>query len=501
LSVFRLNTTYKRMALAHPFFLLLAVLLSYQVSATSVYNQTVRQAYNETIKLRIAKGRSLIRKELQANPGNAVALLIANQQDFLTWSVQQDPSVFDELLKRQEKRLLTITSLKERSAWVDYSLAEVRLQIALSKLLNGQKIAAAWDLRQAYLQYLTNAKRYPDFLPNRKTLGALQVLVGSVPDTYKVFLNIIGMKGDLKTGMANLKAAASHENPFQEEAILLQALILHLLDRDPDKQAAITVRELAISTPDNLLYSFVAMHILKKTKQSDLALSVYQQKPTGNNYLAFPYLHHMAADLYLYKGNFAASIRENSQFLEQHKGNHYFKAAHFKLYLANWLGQQKQAAMHHYRLISTVGKADVEEDAYAQRFVSQQSSPNRYLMLARLQSDGGYNQEALQVLNQMKLSAGTAPDERAEYFYRKARIYHGMEDLSQAKQYYQQAIDACQNTTLYFAPYAALQLGYIYQDEHKPDTAKAWFTKALSYKGHDYKNSIDGKAKLALQTL
>lgn len=489
------------MAIAHPFFLLLVLLLSFPTLAASVFNQSVQQAYTETISLRIDRGRQLIRRELQTNPTNAAAVLIANQQDFLTWAVQQNTATYEGLVARQEKRLQQLSAIKEKSEWVGYGIAEVRLQIGLSKLLNGSKLAAAWDIRQAYLQYSENARRYPQFLPNRKTLGALQVLIGSVPDSYRVFLNIIGMQGNIQTGMANLKAAATKRNPFQEEAQLLQALLLHLVNPDADENAGEAVYKLSKANPENLLYRFVAMHILKKTRNSELALQVYLLRPVGPSYLAFPYLHHMAGDLYLYKSDFNNSIKSNQLFLSQHRGNHYLKSAHFKLYLAHWLDNQQAKANQHYQLIQEVGQTDMEEDAYAARYVKEQSQPNRYLMLSRLQSDGGYYTEALGVLKQMHLDKNASPEERAEYFYRKARIYHGLENLAQARRYYEQAIATSRNTTLYFAPFSALQLGYICQEEGKTEAARTWFTRALSYKGHAYKNSIDGKAKLALQTL
>jgi hypothetical protein len=487
------------MAFAHPFFLLLVLLLSFPVAAASVYSPAVKEAYIATISLRLDEGRQLLAQELQANPSNAAALLVANQQDFLAWAVQQNPVAYAGLLTRQENRLQQLSALKEKSAWVGYSIAEVRLQIGLSKLLHGSKLAAAWDIRQAYLQYAENAGRYPQFLPNRKTLGALQVLIGSVPDSYRVFLNIIGMQGDIKTGMAHLHAAASQANPFQEEAQLLHALLSHLVTPDADDSSADSLYLLSKSHPDNLLFQFAAMHILKKTKKSELALQVYQRRPVGPQYMAFPYLHHMAGDLYLYKGDFEKSVKMNQLFLSQHKGMHYLKASHFKLYLAYWLNQQKSKAEQHYRQIQEVGQTDMEEDAYAARFVKEQAQPNRHLMLARLQSDGGYYQEALKVINSMPQTSSIT--EQAEYLYRKARIYHGMENLPQAKRFYEQAIEASRNTTLYYAPFSALQLGYIYQEQGQREMARTWFNRALSYKGHEYKNSIDGKAKLALQSL
>jgi hypothetical protein len=487
------------MAFAHPFFLFLVLVLPAQ--AASVYTHTLQQAYQETISLRIPAARRLVQQELKTNPDNTIALLLANQQDFLTWAVQQNSNQYTTLLTRQEDRLRQLAGIREKSPWRSYALAEVRLQVALSKLLQGNKLGAAWDLRQAYLQYSDNARRYPDFLPNKKTLGVLQVLIGSVPDSYRVLLNIIGMQGSIAQGMANLQAAATRSNPFQEEAQVLQALLLHLVDPEADEQAATTLLRLNRQAPDNLLYTFAAMHVLKKTKKGDAALQVYLHRPNQAGYLAFPYLHHMAADLYLYKGELSQSIHANELFVAQHPGEHYLKAAHFKLYLAHFLGGSPQPAQKHLQAVMQMGRSDMEEDAYAARFAAEKATPNRYLLQSRLQSDGGYHELALVTLEKMPLNQLTPQTERAEYFYRKARIYHGMEKIPQAKHFYSQAIEASRNSTLYFAPYAALQLGYIYQDEDKPVLAKEWFTKALAYKGHEYKNSIDGKAKLALQTL
>ena len=50
----------------------------------------------------------------------------------------------------------------------------------------------------------------------------------------------------------------------------------------------------------------------------------------------------------------------------------------------------------------------------------------------------------------------------------------------------------------YFAPNACLQTGYLLVEEGKTAEAKNFFQKALTYKKHEYKNSIDSKAKSAM---
>jgi tetratricopeptide (TPR) repeat protein len=51
----------------------------------------------------------------------------------------------------------------------------------------------------------------------------------------------------------------------------------------------------------------------------------------------------------------------------------------------------------------------------------------------------------------------------------------------------------------YFAARAALQLGYIYEERGDRPMAISYFQKCLSLKGHEYKNSLDQRAKAGIE--
>ena len=72
---------------------------------------------------------------------------------------------------------------------------------------------------------------------------------------------------------------------------------------------------------------------------------------------------------------------------------------------------------------------------------------------------------------------------------------HKINDIN-AKFFYQQTIGMTKDNPWYFGANSALQLGYIFQAAG--DTQSAWenFEKALSYKKHEYKNSIEAKQNL-----
>ena len=70
--------------------------------------------------------------------------------------------------------------------------------------------------------------------------------------------------------------------------------------------------------------------------------------------------------------------------------------------------------------------------------------------------------------------------------------------LTAAKSFYLRSIDLSGDEEWYYAPNACLQLGYIFWSENDDTMARSYFNKAMSYSKHEYKNSIDSKAKSAI---
>jgi hypothetical protein len=489
------------MAPTHPFFLLLLLLLlAFPGTADTGFNALTTQAYHQIMKLRIGQGRELIQTELKNDPENICALLVENYADFFTLMITQDPNRYQALMGAQEKRLERLIKLKVNSPYQRYSQAEIRLQMAIGKLFFDHQLEAAWDFRQAYLLYQENDRIYPGFLPNKKSFGLLQIMLGSAPESYRWVLGAVGMKGNISTGIADLQLAVTKPHPFQAEAQILYSLLQELIFNQ-DKAAQNQIARLAAAEPDNLLYSFLQISILKKFKQGEQALAFYHLRPEGKAYTPFYYLHHMAADLYLYKGDYERSVNENLIFLAGNQSRHYVKAAHFKLYTAYLLNHNFSKAQQHFDKIKTQGVAVTEEDKYAAKFFENQAVPDVVLLKARLSADGGYFKQSLQYLHLFELTDKTSLKDKTEYYYRKARACHGLGQTVCAIQFYKKTIAIAGQSPFYFAPNAALQLGYIYKETNDTQNARFYFKKALSYSRHEYKNSIDSKAKVALAAL
>ncbi|UOG72918.1 DUF3808 domain-containing protein [Hymenobacter tibetensis] len=460
---------------------------------------TARQAraYAEVLKMRPEAARTLLKGTPTESAGT---LLVHDCLDITELMISQDARRYQAIINAQDKRLETLEKAEGNGSLYQYTRAEIRLHQAAAQVAFGHEIQGAWNMRQAYQEMQGTVKRYPAYLPARKTLGMMQFFIGSLPEGYRWFLKLLGLSGSIPAGLANLRAAAHNPNDFQTEAQIMLALVEETYYKKPT-EALQLVGRLAQQQPDNLLFAYLLISLNKKQHRTEAALTAYRARPIGAGYVPLPYLRHMAADLLLYQGQYSASRRENELFLKEFRGAHYRKDAYFKLYLAAWFSHDAVAAEQFRRQIDTGGRTVVEEDTYAQRFFDDQQPLNRHLTRARLQIDGGYYREALTTLDDFQATNATSLRDRLEEPYRRARAWQGLGQLDSARLLFARTIALAGTAPYYFAPQSALQLGYLYQAEGQRTTAKLYFEKALSYPKHEYKNSTDTKAKLALAEL
>jgi tetratricopeptide (TPR) repeat protein len=82
--------------------------------------------------------------------------------------------------------------------------------------------------------------------------------------------------------------------------------------------------------------------------------------------------------------------------------------------------------------------------------------------------------------------------------YRIGRINDDLKKEDIAIKAYETTIVLGSNRKEYFAARAALQLGNIYEKQGKKQLAIAMYEKCLGMNDHEYKNSLDQKAKSGL---
>ena len=147
------------------------------------------------------------------------------------------------------------------------------------------------------------------------------------------------------------------------------------------------------------------------------------------------------------------------------------------------------------RKILERGSMDTEADKQAQKEAGTTVWPHSLLLRARLLNDGGYQREALRLLHGRSARDFALIEEKLEFAYRAGRLFDDLETDDQAIVFYKEAIELGEKRKEYFAARAALQIGFIYEKNGDKVSALTWFRRCLSMKDHDFKNSLDQRAK------
>ncbi len=416
-----------------------------------------------------------------------------------------DVLISEDLVKYQEleKNFKTRAKLLEarpESAETLFLQAELSLQKGFNLINLGQEINAVIAIRQAYGFVQDCQKKYPGFIPVKKTSGVIQVMVGAVPDKFHWFISLLGMKGSVVTGQKQLDELRGSGVSLNLEATILYYTIKGLINQQID-EAAKGLTEKLKSDPNNRLLMFLAVNMLMKNSQSEEAYRLIQNLDINNSGITLPYIEYLRGEILLQKNRYDEAILAYQKFIKIYKADSFKKDAHLKISLCYYLSDKIPLAKVFWDKAIQTGKAQAEPDVYAAALLADKPFPNAKILKARFYTDGGYYKEAKAMMQSIVLTELKTYKDQVEYYYRKARLSHKTHDYNAAKLFYMQSIDMTADNPWYFGANSALQLGYIYQASGDYASARNYFDKALAYKKHEYKNSIDSKAKSALEQL
>lgn len=468
------------------------------------FSPRLQIAYFEIQKLKLDHAREVIDQERRLNPSNGFVAYLDNYADLHYLLISEDKKKYTELLPKEDFRLNTLEAMPLSSPYQRLLRADIHLHWAFAKMKFGNEVSACWNVIKAYKLLEENRAKFPGFTPTLKSLGLLHILIGAVPDKYSWVTKILGLKGNIEQGIAEIRQVSEQqEGIFRQEAQLIDLLVhAYTLQLAPEKYREL--KQLPVKNPDNLLLHFFTTSILIKEAKSEEALAVLNKAPHGPEYLPFPFLDLMRADILVQKGDYDKATTAYLRFQKNHKGANFIKDTNFKLFLCKWLdnGDDKTGEIY-LNKISKSGSTVVEADQYAQKFAEdfkarKISESQKVLFKARFANDGGYLNEAIELLQDYTENSFHSLNEKAEFNYRKGRIYQKVPQVDKAIPYFERAVELVHTNNLYFGPAAALQLGYIYREKKQKDKAAVYFKKALTYKKYEYKNSIDNKARAAL---
>ena len=413
--------------------------------------------------------------------------------------ITEDEEKFQKVEANFRDRLKYLSGLTP-SADALFLQAELNLQRGFNFLNLGQEFNAVWAIKSAYNLTQECLKKYPDFVPIKKTSGVIEVMIGSVPDKFHFFMSLLGMKGSVVTGQNQLQQLRESQSSLNIEANILYFTIKGLINQQID-EAQKGFTDILKNDPDNKLALFLAVNMMMKNSQSEEALKLIHTLDANPAGLPVYYIEYLRGEILLEKGDYTNSILAYTKFINNYKNQNFKKDSYYKISLNYFLQGKQDLAKANFDKAKATGRDVAEPDRHADAQLKEGSFPNAKILKVRMYTDGGYYKEAKDIFQSITPGDLKTKKDEVEYYYRKARLSHKTNDIAAAKIFYQQTIDMSGDSQWYFAPNSALQLGYIAQASHDYPLAKKYFELALTYKKHEYKNSIDGKAKSALEQL
>jgi len=464
------------------------------------FNTNCRQAYQAIIQLRLEDGVKILEAEKKKDPSNLIPYFLDNYIDFFQLFFNEDPVLYQASKDRLDKRIELMSQGPESSPFNLFTRSILHFQWAAIRIKFGSNWDAGWEFRRSFLQSKDCEKKFPAFGPARMLSGAMQVVAGTIPDGYKWLSGQLGIRGSVAGGMKQLEAFLAANDSwaelYREEAVFYY-LYLQFYIENKHEEVFQFIREHRLDVKNNHLYTYLYANLCINDHRSALAEQIIAQKNEAAGYMDMPVwdletgyakLNHLdpGAAVYL------------ERFVQRFKGRFYVKDALEKLSWSCYMSGDLRKADSCRLLVLRKGGAESDADRQALKNARSGKWPNRRLLQARLLSDGGYFSEALQSLQGMGSSGLGLPEEKCELAYRLGRIYDGLGQGDEAIGAYLTTIKTGEHLKEYYAARAALQTGYIY--EHRGDKVKAvaFFQKCLSLKDHDFKNSLDQRAKAGI---
>ncbi|MEP6514332.1 MAG: tetratricopeptide repeat protein [Parafilimonas sp.] len=482
---------------------LFVVLCTASANAQKVYdfNATCQQAYNEIIALKINSGQQLVNKARQQNPNNLIPDLLDSYIDFFILFFNENPSEFKARKAKFEQRLDRLADGPENSPFYNYCRSAVYLQKACVEIKFGEKWNSGWDFRKAFSLVKDNRKKFPAFLANNMMYGPMQVVAGTIPDSYKWLAGLFGIRGSIKDGMRLMQDFMNSNDSltklFLNEASFYYCYILFYVQNKPDEVFQYIAQK-NLDIVNNHLLAYMAANLAINNKMNDYAKNIIQSRNHSGEYITTPVwdfemgyikMRHLEVED-------AADYFEN--FLRRFKGKFYAKDAYEKLSWCYYLQGNMAAANQARQQILKKGSTETDADKEALKDAKSGIWPNPLLLKARLLNDGGYNSNALALLAGKNPNDFSSTGEKLEFTYRLARIYDDLNRNDEAIKTYLVVINIGEKRQEYYASRAAFQIGNIYENQGKKDIAITYYQRCLNMNDHEYKDSMDQKAKAGI---
>jgi hypothetical protein len=473
------------------------------VRANFNYDGNCIEAYKAIYNFRLNEAKVLIQKEKQQNPQNGIIILLENYIDYFSLLASESKSDYDRLKDNRPARISALEDNDKNSPYYLFCQAEVYLQWGLLKGKFGDYFSSSMDLKKAAGLLKENAQKYPDFLPNKKSLGLINVIFGAIPPNLKTVTRFLGMTGNVQAGIKELEGLKS-QLPKTKYSFYKDEVIFFLCNIDIDilhnkNNYGRLISSLSGMENNGLLKAYLQGYVAAKTAHNDEAIAFLEAAPKSNQYIDVPQIYYLLGNAKLNRMDKDAPAYL-LKYIKDYRGANYIKDTYLKLGYYYLFEGDARKYDYYVKLARSQGYTLDEKDQQALREAND-NRPDTDLLKARFYFDGGYYNKALAEIKNKDVNSLKLLRDKIELFYRLGRIYEKTDNLNEALVNYQKGINLGKATRYYYAANAAVRMGNIFEGRKDFNKAAIYYNQAVDMKDHEYQTSIANEAKEGLKRI
>ncbi len=370
-------------------------------------------------------------------------------------------------------------------------LAESELMLGVLQMQDQKGAASALHLFKAYNNYEKLLKGFPDYAPAQIGYRFLRIAISVMPEQYKKFASLLGMKGDLQLDVQvlhNLLIEDKLVGIYRDEVIIM----LDYLDLHYSLGQFVGMDDLGeFQSSLPLSHLIKSLHAFKK-RQPVQAMKSLEIASVGNkaNFLNY----YLGKGYYILQDDRCETLLKKFIILNRSEG--YVKSAAY--YLANFtLFKDRLSESEIYeKMVLREGNNTMGPDKLALQAIKFKRS--KEMVLATLLYDSGNYEESI---DKLKECAPNGVVEMVEVDYRLANSYWELGRMEDAIHHFEQVFKNSTKLNLYFAPKSALKLGLYYKSIGRKWLAINHLDKVLGYSKFPFEKEIKSKAKYHLAVL
>lgn len=378
---------------------------------------------------------------------------------------------------------------------------------ALANIQAKNYLKASWDVRNSYSSLSEALKKNPKQYEAYLGMGIFNFLIGVLPKTSQVLMNVVGIEGNKERGIQQLHIAAEKALHTRNDAHFALGLLYVYYKGEYDKGLGY-LKPLLQRYPNNIPLLYALGNIEAQLKKMPTAIAYYKKvlSLSNTNFKQFTVYSNFRLGEVLFRSNdFENSKQAMQKFIKANTDQPYKATALFRLAECYEILGNRQFAKQLYERTQQCMPI-TPEDIYAVRKANQyeqHSIDSTESQLIRgincvesLQFD-----EGLRLLQSLASAATANREQQAEACYYMGEALRQQKNYSQALEMYQKVLRLTPEEERWLLPWSYFRMSQVYYAQQLPKRARETLEKAKVFSDYDFQEWLVFLLERDLSTL